>query len=379
MLSHSFRLAPPIAAPVGPAAGHQPRSSQPAPLDNLSQLGPVDKSSAAPPAAAEETTLHPTILDRAGSSIPPSLQDAPAADKDERQPAVAGIEAQAPPAPVEDGDAKPKRKKSKKGKKTEPQDPIAAQEDTTPQKDRVVEALVTSSVAPQERNETEIAETEVIESVAPQNLVEEPESYIADAPAELPPIPEDEPLTDLPSVPPIPADTVGGDTSLSRSGSRRKNSKSRRSSLISLAAELEQAGEEVTDTADNTRANSPTPSEDSFVFGDDGAISGGEQQPGVKRSGSKKKKKKSGSQRRKERALKRTSLTNLQQASQDAAAAAEDQSTSAPTGAEKGPESIDLPAQEFKSPDQSDYTGGVKLDATTPFFEKGEEKEQLRS
>lgn len=211
--------------------------------------------------------------------------------------------------------------------------------------------------------------TEFVENT--NQSTEEPESYITDIPAELPPIPEDEPLRDLQAPPPAPID-AGEDTTPSRSGSKKKKSKSRRSSAISLAEELEAAGEEVAETAtssiNNTRPSSPTPSEDSFIVGDD-AESGGE--PKIQRSGSKKKKK-SGSQRRKERALKRASLNNLQQASQDAEQAAG-----------KKPESIELPPQVpvegFKSPEQSDNTGGgVKLDTGAPFFEKTE-KESARS
>jgi len=248
--------------------------------------------------------------------------------------------------------------------------------------DRAIEAQTTLTAPAQERNETEKAETEVIardEQLAAEfaqntdRFIEEPESYIADTPVELPPIPEDEQLTDLPPPPPVLIDAAGEDTTPSRSGSKKKKSKSRRSSAISLAEELEAAGEEVAETATssvhNTRPSSPTPSEDSFIVGDD---AGSGEEPKIQRSGSKKKKKKSGSQRRKERALKRASVGNLQQASQDAEQAAE-----------KKPESIELPpqvpAEGFKNPEQIDNTGGgVKLDAGTPFFEKTE-KESARS
>ncbi|KAF8424971.1 hypothetical protein EV426DRAFT_75617 [Tirmania nivea] len=359
----------------------------------------LDKSSAA--ADGTTTSLHPTILH--GSSIAPS-SEAEAADKDEPVGAQQKLESEAQAqassgvpdaeavAPIEDQEgARLKKNKSGKGRKgagkgaeenidTAPpkQAIISAERDiatVSATQDRAIETLVTLTAAAQGRNETEKAGAEAIardeqlptEFAENNQFIEEPESFIADIPAELPPIPEDEPLTDLPPPPPAPIDATGEDI-LSRSGSKKKKPKSRRSSAISLAEELE-AAEEVADTATssvhNTRPNSPTPSEDSFIVGDD-AGSGGE--PKIQRSGSKKKKK-SGSQRRKERALKRASLSNLQQASQDAEYVAE-----------KKPESIELPPQvpveNFKNAEQSDNTagGGVKLDAGTPFFEKTEKE-----
>jgi len=367
-----------LAAPIENPVAHAP-APPPAAADSH-----IDKSSA----AAEGTTisLHPTILD--GSSIAPS-SEAEAADKDEPAAAQQKLEGEAASpgapdaevdAPVDDQEGAKLKKKKSKGRNsagkgadeninTDPagQAVVSAGRDidTSATQDRAIEPLVT-----QERNETEKAETEAIahdEQDPADQLVDEPESYIADAPTELPPIPEDEPLTNLPPAPLAPIDATGEDTTLSRSGSKKKKSKSRRPSL---AEELEAAGEEAAEAAissvNNTRPNSPTPSEDSFIVGDD-AGSGGE--PKIQRSGSKKKKKKSGSQRRKERALKRASLNNLQQASQDAEQAAE-----------KKPESIELPPQVpsegFNSLEQSGNTaeGGVKLDVGTPFFEDTEKK-----
>ncbi|RPB19223.1 hypothetical protein L211DRAFT_642695 [Terfezia boudieri ATCC MYA-4762] len=377
-------------------------TSEAAPIENPVAHAPAPPPAAANPhldkssAAAEGTTtsFHPTILD--GSSIAPS-SEAEAADKDEPVAAQKKLEgeaqAQVSPgapdaeadAPVEDQEgAKLKWKKSTKGRKGAGEiidtDPaiVSAERDfatASATQDRAIEALVTEPSQETEKAETEtIARDQQLPTEFAKNtgqFIQEPESDIANISVELPPIPEDKQLINLPLPPPIPIDAAGEDTTLSRSGSKKNKFKSRRSSAISLAEELEAAGEEVIETATssvhNTRPSSPTPSEDSFIVGDD-AGSGGE--PKIQRSGSKKKKK-SGSQRRKERALKRASVGNLQQASQDVEQAAE-----------KKPESIELPpqvpAEGFKSPEQSTAGGGVKLDAGTPFFEKTE-KESARS
>lgn len=429
-------LAAPITAPVasavvaesaaygeiGPRSHYAPQPIKTVHAAPLTTPVTLDKSSAIPAAAEKlEPTHHHTILDR---SFTPSLhyeKDAPA-DKDQWRP----VEAQslslsdetASPAEA----AKPKRRKSqdsiaqlvdnsatpaqhehfeiesqavtsvvplkretKKGVLVVPEDHQLIRLNsglasvTLESQQRAIEPVVIG-----ERRDERIAIAEAEQDTS--QFTEESGSYITDGPVDLAPIPEDEPLTNIIPLPSTAAgDTAVDDTALQRSGSKKKKSKSRRGSVVSLAEELEQAEEEIpgtiTSSVDNTRPSSPTPSEASFALGDD--ASGGEQQPKTKL----KKKKKSGSQRRKERALKRKSLTDLTQAHQDITTA-EGPSQSVVKGkvtvaantstAEWNLGSIELSSEDIKLEEQNDNTGGVKLGVNT-FFEGDQKQEEERA
>lgn len=425
--------AAPITTPVAAALAayedtDQPRSYyEPQPINTVHTAPlttPVtfDKSSAIPAAAEKiEPAHHHTILDR---SFTPSLHcesDAPA-DKDQWRPSV---KAQAQglsdgaPAPAEA--AKPKRRKSQEDSLAQLDNSVtpAQQEDcgisspavtsvillqpetdkgvlVVPENNQLIglnSSLVSVAYEPQQRT-TE--STVIVERGGERTAEAEHDtsqftegsgSYIADGPADLVPIPEDEPLTNLTPLLPTAGDTAVDDTVLQRSGSKKKKSKSRRGSVVSLAEELEQVGEELPDTTtssvDNTRPSSPTPSEASFALGDD--ASGGEQQSKTKS----KKKKKSGSQRRKERALKRKSLTDLTQVHQGTPTT-EGPSQISPLGAEgtatvvvntssveQNLGSIELSSEDIKL-EQSENTGGVKLGVST-FFEGEQKQDEARA